>query len=158
DGLVGRRLEQVTARVANAWAAGLLVRSGLDQPVAVAIGASLIVLLAVWVWRTRPSAGTTSGVAMAVLLLGSPLAWVGYSLFLLPLVARMRTGLALILAAALLCIPRLVLQDESDASPLIRYTLGAAYTIAWLILLGSSVTSARRQRGAWSVDVLDGGA
>jgi len=122
--------------VANASLAGMLVRDGVGQSVAVAIGAGLIGLLAAWAWRTRPSAGRTSGVALSGLLLGSPLAWVGYSLFLLPTFARSRATMALILAAALLCIPRLVLQDESNASSLVRYSLGAAYSLAWLILLG----------------------
>jgi alpha-1,2-mannosyltransferase len=144
--LTAVRLEVVNAQVANASLAGWLVRDGFEPSVAVTVGAGLIVLLAVWVWRARPSVGRTSGVALSGLLLGSPLAWVGYSLFLLPTFARSRVTVALILAAALLCIPRLVLHDESNASALVRYSLGAAYSLAWLILLGHEVLGREREK------------
>jgi hypothetical protein len=62
------------------------------------------------------------------------------------------------LGAALLCISRLVLQDRSESSPLVRFTLRSVYTIAWLILLGSSVMSAWRQRSRGGVHILDRGA
>jgi hypothetical protein len=46
----------------------------------------------------------------------------------------------LVVACALLCIPRLVLEDWASISELVRFTVGGAYTLAWLILLWRIVT------------------
>ena len=129
------RLEQVNTQVANASLAGLLVRDGAAPVVGLAAGVVLLIGVGIWVWRRRPSFGATSGLALVGLLLGSPLAWVGYSVFLLPMVARGRMNLALLVACCLLCLPRLVLQGWADESVWLSLSLGAAYSVAWLILL-----------------------
>jgi hypothetical protein len=130
------RLEGMNSQVANASLPGMLVRDGLPDAPSVLVGAALIGGVAVWIWRARPSITSCSGAALASLLLGSPLAWVGYSLFLLPSVARLGFGRAMLVAALLLCIPRLPLQGLSDASGVARITLGAAFSVAWLLILG----------------------
>jgi alpha-1,2-mannosyltransferase len=135
------RLEQVNAQVANASLPGLLARDGAASPLALAAGALVSIGLAVWVWRRRPDAGVTSGVALVGLLLASPLAWVGYTVFLLPVVARSRVTLTLIVACVLLCLPRLVLQAWADDSVWLAVSFGAAYTVAWSILLVHAVRS-----------------
>jgi hypothetical protein len=131
--------EGVNSGVANASLMGLLARDGAPTWVAGIAGGALLAGLAIWAWRRRPSVTATSGAALAGLLLASPLAWVGYTLFLLPLVARSRFAPLVLIACVLLCIPRLVLEGWAAAAPLVAVSLGAAYTLAWLILLGYTV-------------------
>jgi alpha-1,2-mannosyltransferase len=140
DWLEALRLEQVNPQVANASVDGMLARDGAPPLVAVAAGLVLLATIAVLVWRRQPDTEATSGLALLALLLGSPLAWVGYTLFLLPLIARARMTLWIVAACALLCIPRLLLQDLADASLVMRITVGGAYSVAWLILLWRIVT------------------
>jgi hypothetical protein len=137
--LAALRLEAANAAVANASVTGLLAREGAPAFAGLVAGGALLVGLAIWAWRRRPSVTATSGAALAGLLLASPLAWVGYTLFLLPIVARARPTPLLLIACGLLCIPRLVLEGWADASPLVRVSLGAAYSVAWLLLLGYCV-------------------
>jgi hypothetical protein len=133
--LAALRLEAANAAVANASLLGWLTREGAPTVAGIVAGGALLVGLAVWAWRCRPSVTATSGAALAGLLLASPLAWVGYTLFLLPIVARSRLTPLLVIACGLLCIPRLVLEGWADGSALVRVTVGAAYSVAWLILL-----------------------
>jgi hypothetical protein len=128
-------LEQVNAQVANASVGGLLARIGAPPWLWFEVSAMGLVGLAAWAWRQRPSARNTSGMALVGLLLCSPLAWVGYSVFLLPLFASRRGFVPVGLSAALLCIPRLLLQEWADGSPLLRVTVGSAYTVAWMLLV-----------------------
>ncbi len=137
--LAAIREDAVNSQVANASIAGVLVRNGLPQSVGIAATAVVLLLTAAWMWRRRPGPVTASGVAVIGLLLASPLAWIGYSLFILPSFARMRGTVGLLIAGAALCIPRLVLQGWSDASPLLQLTIGSAYTLAWLIVLAHEV-------------------
>jgi hypothetical protein len=130
------RLEGPNPQVGNAALSGLLSRlgaPGLTVPAA-ALG---LALLAWWVWRRQPSVTTTSAAALVALLLFSPLAWVGYTVFLLPLLVVRRWTQALALAAALLFLPRRPLQELVDASPLVQLTLGSVYTLALILLLWS---------------------
>jgi hypothetical protein len=142
------RLDQVNAQVANASLVAALVRVGATQGVGLAVGALVLGGLAVWVWRTRPPVATTSGVALVGALLASPLAWVGYTLFLLPIVARMRLTLALVIAGGLLCIPRIDLQTWANTSQLLTPSVGSAFTVAWLILLGHELLRLDRPTSA----------
>ena len=129
------RSSAINTQVANGSLGGLATRLGAPATVGVLIMGSGLLAMAAWVWRRRTSASTTSAMAMTGALLCSPLAWVGYSLFLLPIFANRRPSFALGLAGTLLCIPRLPLQEWSDASTLVRATLGSAYTVAWLLLV-----------------------
>jgi hypothetical protein len=129
------RIDQANGGVANGSLPGLLTREGAPGLLGVVAGGLLLVGLAVWARRAKRSVVAISGAALAGLLLASPLAWVGYTLFLLPIVARTRMTLVLAVACALLCIPRLVLEGWAAASPALAVTVGAAYSVAWLILL-----------------------
>jgi len=132
--LTAIRLEQVNGQVANASIAGLLVRLGQPQWLALFACTVTLVGLSLWAWLRRPSLWKNSTAALLGLLLASPIGWVGYTVFLLPLFAVVRGSLALVVAAGLLCIPRLVLQQWADAEPTVRMTIGAAYTVGWLLL------------------------
>jgi hypothetical protein len=132
--LTAIRLEQVNPQISNASMAGLLVRLGAPQWLGLGVAGAILIALCLWAWLRRGSVWTISGGALVGLLLGSPIAWVGYTDFLLPLFAKARRSMAIVIAAALLCIPRLLLQEWADAAPLLRLTIGSAYTVAWLLL------------------------
>ena len=95
--------------------------------------------LAVLAWRSKASARRVSSLALIGLLLFSPLAWVGYGLFLLPLFFERKWSPLLALAAALLLIPRLPAQQVSASSVVLLLSVGSAYNWAWLVVLGQQV-------------------
>jgi hypothetical protein len=131
--LAAIQLEQPNSQVANASFAGELARFGAPPWVALALSG---VVLAIVALRARKmSARMVSVVALPALLLASPVAWVGYTEFLVPTVFRTPATAILLLTAALLCIPRLLLQQWSDTSALAALTLGSAYTVAWVLIL-----------------------
>jgi hypothetical protein len=117
--------EQPNPQVGNAALAGLLARAGLP---ALALPLDVLGALAVsaMVYLRRPR--NVSSLALIALLVFSPLGWVGYGVFLLPLFFERQWTVLELLAAALLLIPRLVLQDAPAS-------VGSAYTLAWLLLL-----------------------
>jgi hypothetical protein len=125
-------------QVANAAVAGLLVRIGAGGVAPIVEGLGLAGL-AVLAWRCRPSARRVSSLALIGLLMFSPLAWVGYGLFLLPLFFERAWTPLLALAAALLLIPRLPAQQASDGSAVLLLSVGSAYSWSWLVLLGQQV-------------------
>jgi hypothetical protein len=127
-------------QVANASLPALLARLGVSGPVAVAAGVAAIVGVGTWVWLRRPSLASTSSLGLLAALIGSPLAWVGYGVFLLPVFARNWGAPAVVAAAVLLCVPRLVLQGWADSSPVLNATIGSAYSAAWLLLLRHELT------------------
>jgi hypothetical protein len=141
------RLEQVNPQTANASIDGLLARVGAPQWLALAAGAATLIAVSVWAWRRGGSVWQTSGGALVGLLLGSPVAWVGYTVFLLPVFALTRQTLAIVVAAALLCIPRLALQSADTAS-WVGLTIGSSYSVAWLLLAYDLRHLSRRERPA----------
>ena len=141
--LDGIRLEQVNPQVANASVPGMLVRLGASQLLAAVAAGLLLIGLGAYVWRRRPSAAHTSDVAVVGSLLASPLGWVGYSLFMLPLFARMRATPPIVVAAGVLCIPRLLLQGWTDSSPLLKATLGSVFTLAWIVVLAYAIAGVK---------------
>ncbi|HEY3061585.1 MAG TPA: glycosyltransferase family 87 protein [Chloroflexota bacterium] len=119
---------------ANAALAGVLARVGWPAaiPVVDVLG---VVGLVVLVLGRRPTPRNVSSLALIGLLVFSPLAWVGYGLFLLPLFfARPWTPMTT-LAAALLLLPRPPLTEWSVETPILAH----AYSLAWLILLSQQV-------------------
>jgi hypothetical protein len=130
------RADAVNPQVANASLAAMLVRLGMAPTLALGVGAVLVVGIGAWVWLRRPSIAATSDVALLGALIGSPLAWVGYGVFLLPVFARnWSSAVAVVAAAAMLCVPRLVLQGWADGSTLLSATIGSTYCVACLLLL-----------------------
>jgi hypothetical protein len=132
--------DSVNAQVANASLGGWLSRVGTPGGLALTAGVALVIAVGVWVARRRPSATHTSSVALTTALLASPLAWVGYGVFLLPVFARVRWRPTIVIAAALLVVPRLALQGWADQSVWVAATVGAAYSVAWLLLLARELS------------------
>ncbi|UEM07392.1 DUF2029 domain-containing protein (plasmid) [Skermanella rosea] len=121
------------AFLTNASLPGLFLRSGYGTA---GLAASLVLLvgLAVRARRHRPDPLRTSALGLLGALVASPLAWVHYSLFLLPLFFRPPLTPALAVAACLLIVPVPVLLDRFMSAPgWQQATIGSAY--AWALLL-----------------------
>jgi hypothetical protein len=138
------RLEGPNSQVSNAALSGLMTRFGAPQ-LALPIAALGLAALGWWVWTRRPNATDTNAIAVLGLLLCSPLAWVGYTMFLLPVFLGRRWSPSLALAAALLWLPRLPLQQLVDATPVLESTVGSVYSVAWILALWSVVAGIRRE-------------
>lgn len=117
----------------NASLPGLLDRMGLHGTGKLA-SVALLAALAWWAWRQKPDPLRASTLGILGALLASPLAWVHYSLFLLPAFLSGRMNPPLLLAAALLLVPVPWVLDQFMAAPAWQQaTIGSAY--GWALLL-----------------------
>jgi hypothetical protein len=103
--------------------------------VGLALSALLLGASALWALAGRRSAMDVSAVALVVALLASPIAWVHYTLFLLPLlISRWRLeGVRLV--AALLIVPVPFIISQFGRSPAEQATVGSIYNWALVLLL-----------------------
>ena len=98
--------------------------------------AALITLggLAVWAWRRRPGTGETGLLALFASLLASPVAWIHYSLFLLPPLFSVEWTRTMVVGAVLLTVPRLIADSLYMGPVWLEITLGSLYTWGLLTL------------------------
>lgn len=113
--------------------AGLTMRFGVPW-----LGTTMSVLLligvACWAWLARPSVLDASAVALVAALLSSPIAWVHYIVFLLPVFFYRAMSPALRIAALLLTLPVKVALFGSKG-PVLLVTMGSVFNYALLLLL-----------------------
>lgn len=117
----------------NASLPGLATRIGLPG-LGLICSAALIGLAAWWARRRRPDAILASTAGILLSLVASPLAWVHYTLFLLPVLACRWGRLSTRLVTALLLVPVPVVIAQFGAPPLAQATLGSVYNWALLWL------------------------
>lgn len=117
----------------NGSIVGLFAKVGVPV-VGQAIAAALLIASAVLVWIKRPPPLVTSSVALAVSLIASPIAWVHYSLFVLPvLFAHWNSKSPVVaLSMAALVVPPVLLAATPMSSLWLVLTLGNVYTWAFL--------------------------
>lgn len=127
----------------NVSLGGLTARAGLPW-VGALLGAILLAAAAGWAIRYRPSGEAVSGVALVVGLLASPIAWIHYTLFLLPLFARRSWTPPLWIAAALLAVPVRAIIPLLHSPQWVRISIGSIYTWAVIMVLVSLVIDIRR--------------
>lgn len=127
----------------NASLAGLLARAGAGAA-APALSAILLAGGAVYAFRRRPDAMRTSEIGLLLALLASPLAWVHYTLFLVPIFLARRRASDFV-PAALLLVPVPFVIGLADAPPLHRLTFGSLYNWALLLFAASVLADARRE-------------
>ncbi len=119
----------------NASLAGLTARYGSVLPGTLA-AVALVSALALWVWRRQPSPLRVSEFALIASLLASPIAWVGYTVVLLPVfLARTRWTIPLTIAAALLLFPNHLVWGLSTKSMTYLVMFGSLYNLALLLAL-----------------------
>ncbi|MBA3886039.1 MAG: DUF2029 domain-containing protein [Acidobacteria bacterium] len=129
----------------NASLAGLAHRLGAPDA-GMAASVLLLLALAAWAARRRPGDMRASEFGIAAAILASPLAWVHYTLFLLPVfVARTFTPL-FVASAVLLVVPVPVLLRLLGAPAWQQATVGSVYNWAVLLCLAGLMFGARHRR------------
>ncbi|HYD31888.1 MAG TPA: glycosyltransferase family 87 protein [Azospirillaceae bacterium] len=117
----------------NASLSGLAQRLG-SADLGKALSLVLLGLLALWAWRRRPSALRASALGLVGALLASPLAWVHYTLFLLPVFFSVRPwSWPLRLSAALLTVPVPMVLTFLNAPWWLQASVGSVY--GWAVVL-----------------------
>jgi len=101
----------------------------------VALSIIVFVGLTVFVWRKRPSALETSAVALPSTLLLSPLAWIGYTIMLLPLFFSRSWSKRLTAAAILLLFPGILVFATSRMPFWIMFSASLVYPTALVLIL-----------------------
>jgi hypothetical protein len=129
----------------NASLPGILARAGL-KPLAAVAAFAVMAALGAWVLRRRSDALQASALGLIGALVSSPLAWVHYTLFLLPIFFFLGPRNGWILAAALLLlIPVPAVLELSDMSAPLQVTIGSVYGWAVLLCLAGTVASIKEK-------------
>lgn len=131
------------AFLTNASLAGLAERAGLP---ALGLAASLLLLAgaALWALWRRPGAVPASAVGLLVSLLASPIAWIHYTLFLLPAFRAYWRWPLVRVAAALLLTPVPLILDQLGRPASIQATTGSVYGWALVLFLVALVGAEAR--------------
>lgn len=110
----------------------------------------LLIGLAAWTWRRRPSVIQTIDLAWIGALLASPETWTGYTLFLLPTLWSRSWSVALTIAAALLCGPDALVLTVARVSPLhfaaVSYLANVALLLVLVGILSDPIGGAKESR------------
>ncbi|MBX4891771.1 glycosyltransferase family 87 protein [Rhizobium bangladeshense] len=131
----------------NASFAGLAARAGV--PAAGTVIAALLLLgLAGWAFFRHPPVIVVSGFALLASLLASPLGWIHYTLFLLPVLLHHWQRPWAWLAAAALVIPVPVILGYFGAPRLNQLTAGSIYAWALVLMLIGLITAELKQQAA----------
>jgi hypothetical protein len=126
--------ESRTAFLTNASIPGLAQRLGF-APLGIVCSLLIVAAIAWWAYRRRPSVMEASAIGILGGIAASPIAWVHYTLFLLPVFFRLRTSAPLLPAALLLVIPVAVVLRFLDAPMWQQATIGSSYNWAVVVLL-----------------------
>lgn len=118
----------------NASLAGFVARVGLPFLGSILSGL-LLIGLAAWAFRSRPAIMDVSGFALVAALLASPLGWIHYTLFLLPIMIRHRDRIWSLVAALALTVPVPFVLSQFGKPPLVQVTTGSIYGWALVLLL-----------------------
>ncbi|WP_201859670.1 glycosyltransferase family 87 protein [Microvirga soli] len=116
----------------NGSFAGLAARAGIPS-FGLVIGILLLLGLAVWALWRRPDVLTVSAMALLASILASPLGWIHYTLFLLPVVVMHWNRLAMRVVALLLIIPVPFIIDQLGKPAWLQLTIGSVY--GWALVL-----------------------
>jgi hypothetical protein len=116
----------------NASFAGLAARASVPF-LGTILSLALLGGLAAWAFWRRPDVIATSSLALVAALLASPLGWIQYTLFLLPVLLTHWHRLAMRVVAALLIIPVPFIIGQLGAPALTQITTGSVY--GWAVVL-----------------------
>jgi hypothetical protein len=89
-------------------------------------GIALLLFLAWWVWQKRPDTRTVTGLGLTASLLVSPIAWIAYTLLLVPLFIKNQWSRVERMSAFLLIMPEMLVW--------LCPALGASYLAALILL------------------------
>ena len=116
--------------------------------VGIAISALLLIVVAALVWRYRPSVLTLSSLAIVAALLTSPITWVGYTLFLMPILFSRSWNLRLRIVAASMLVPFPLIYLLFDGAFWRQVVFGSFWLWALLLLSVVCVEEVRQVRPA----------
>lgn len=116
----------------NGSFAGLAARAGVPS-FGLVLGFLLLVGLAAWAWWRRPDVLTVSAMALLASILASPLGWIHYTLFLLPVIVMHWNRLPMRIVALLLIVPVPFIIDQLGKPAWIQLTIGSVY--GWALVL-----------------------
>ena len=132
--------------VTNAAITGLTMRADLPY-VGPVVSLLLLGAAALWaVWR-RPSIPEMSSVALLLSVLASPIGWVNYALFLLPVFCWRWSSPVVRVVLAMLMVPVPIVISELPNRGFRTVTLGSIYNWALLLLLGWIIVNELRKSG-----------
>jgi hypothetical protein len=120
------------AFLTNASLTGLAARAGMSV-VGVVLSAALLVALAAWALVRRPAVLRASAFGLLASVFASPIGWIHYTLFLLPLFVRGWGSRAMRAIVLLLMVPVPFVVDQLGSSTLNQLTVGSVY--GWALLL-----------------------
>ena len=95
---------------------------------------ALLLGIAFWAWRRRPGPRDAGLVALFASLLASPVAWIHYTMFLLPVLFSVRWSRYMIAGAVLLATPRIIADSLFEGPTWMEVTLGSVYIWGLLLL------------------------
>ena len=127
----------------NASISGFTARAGIDK-LGLILSAALLIGLAVWAFWKRPSAMQVSSFALLGAVLASPLGWIHYTLFLLPVIVSHWRAWPMWVVAAMLCIPVPMIINQFGAPASTQLTTGSAYGWALVLCLVTLLAFSRR--------------
>ena len=116
----------------NASLSGLAARASLPW-LGTIVSFTILAALAWWAIRYEPSKMRASALALVAALLASPLAWVHYTLFLLPVFVSRWSSLPIRAAMLLLIVPVPFIIGQFGKPALVQFTIGSVY--AWALVL-----------------------
>jgi hypothetical protein len=128
--------------LSNASLAGLLLRAGVERTVATALGFLTLLPLAWIAWRRRPDGHAASALGLVGGIVASPIAWVHYTLFLMPLFLAAPRRPLRVAAALLILVPVPFVLGFMEEGPLIQASVGSAHSWAMLLALADVVAVA----------------
>lgn len=124
----------------NAAFSGLAARLGVPL-LGTALSLLLLAVSACWALTQRRTIQQVSAVALLVSLLASPVAWIHYTLFLLPVICWAWGSRWMHIFVALVIVPVPFVVDHMSSGPLLQLTVGSLYNWALLLLLGAFVAA-----------------
>jgi hypothetical protein len=126
---------------------GLAARAGAST-FGLLLSLALLAVLAAWAFFRRPDTIRASSLALVASLLASPLGWVQYTLFLLPVFLSHWDRPAMRLAGLLLITPVPFVISYFTARAWEQFTIGSIYAWALILCLGVLfATEWRREQG-----------
>jgi Glycosyltransferase family 87 len=127
------------------------VAARLGEPlVGTMLAAVLIAAGGVLVWWRRPAKLAASGLALAIGIVASPLAWSDYLVFLLPAFVERQWGKPRYLAVALLTVPPGIPLLAMHHGLAIAALGGLIYTAAFLLIIGGMAALIWAEKGQGS--------
>ncbi len=118
----------------NGSFAGLAARMGL-QFLAPVISGALLIGLAGWAFRWKPGVLEASGLALVAALLASPLGWIHYTLFLLPVLMSHRSRVWCFITSLALTVPVPYVLAQFGKPAWLQATVGSVYGWALVLVL-----------------------